>query len=157
MTAHERTGWRDQSISERHRQWGANCPSCDLDFLLLEYNVGLPTALVEYKHHLAQPVDLRHATYRALTALADRGDPIPFLLAYYWPETWSFYVYPVNAAARAIYPERARCLSERRFVSSLYVMRRRTIETAVLARLHDTPPPDGALMPCVVSTAEAAP
>lgn len=34
MTAQERTGWRDEEISARHRIWGVNCPAVDLDFLM---------------------------------------------------------------------------------------------------------------------------
>ena len=62
----ERTGWRDQALSDRHREWGFNCPSVDLDFLMVEYNIGLPVALVEYKNERAWMPDFRHATYRAL-------------------------------------------------------------------------------------------
>jgi hypothetical protein len=67
----ERTGWRDQEISERHRLWGASCPVVDLDFLLTEIHVGEPMALVEYKHFGARPIDPRPAVFTALRNLAD--------------------------------------------------------------------------------------
>lgn len=58
MSADERSGWRDQEISLRHRKWGFNCPCTDLDFMLLEYNHGAPVAVVDYKHHEKQkPLD----------------------------------------------------------------------------------------------------
>ena len=31
----ERTGWRDEKLSQRHRMWGWDCPAVDIDFLLL--------------------------------------------------------------------------------------------------------------------------
>jgi len=34
MTAHERTGFRDEALSRRHREWGINCPAVDVDWLL---------------------------------------------------------------------------------------------------------------------------
>ncbi len=32
----ERTGWRDEKISQRHREWGYNCPAVDLDFEVVD-------------------------------------------------------------------------------------------------------------------------
>ena len=71
----ERTGWRDARISARHRLWGFNCPSVDLDFLLVEYHLGKPVGLVEYKHYQAQEPNVIHPTYRALIDLADHYQP----------------------------------------------------------------------------------
>jgi len=31
-------------LSDRHRQWGDDCPMVDLDFLMCEYNHGVPVA-----------------------------------------------------------------------------------------------------------------
>lgn len=73
MKAGERTGWRDQEISRRHRRWGFHCMATDVDFLLVEHHVGMPIALVEYKHWRARPVNLDHPSYLALVALADRA------------------------------------------------------------------------------------
>lgn len=153
----ERTGWRDADLSARHRLWGANCPAADLDFVMMEYNLGVAAAIVEYKHHWARPVDVRGPTYRGLCGLADPslvgwtgGKPIPFIIAYYWPETWSFLVVPVNDAARAVYScPRACRLSERRFVKSLYYLRHLAVEKHVLARLSAIDLPAGALLPVV--------
>ncbi len=49
MTAGERTGWRDREISQRQRRWGFHCAAVDLDFVLVEYCVAAPVAIVEYK------------------------------------------------------------------------------------------------------------
>lgn len=128
----ERTGWRDEGISKRHRRWGFNCPAVDLDFLMVEYNLGLPVGLVEYKHHQARTPDVRHATYRALTSLADgyakdgKADPLPFLVAFYWPDVWAFRVTPVNEAARRAFSP-SEVLSEYEYVRRLYRLRRLTL------------------------------
>ena len=44
----ERTGWRDEALSKRHRDWGWDCPAIDIDFLMIEYDKGKSVALVEY-------------------------------------------------------------------------------------------------------------
>lgn len=141
MTAYERTGWRDESISRRHRQWGFNCPAVDLDFLVVEYNLGIPVGVVEYKHHKANMPDPQHPTYRALRDLADNyaSGPLPFMLVFYWPDIWSFRVYPLNDVASTFYGRvkefdgTSVLLSERRYVKSLYVMRALEVEDRVLA------------------------
>ena len=123
----ERTAWRDQQISARHRHWGFDCPAVDLDFLVVEYNVGKPVALIEYKHYLARPPRLNHATYRALTALADGySEPLPFLVAFYWPDIWAFRTTPVNDKARSEF-RAEEVLCEREYVRRLYRMRRKVL------------------------------
>lgn len=136
MTSYERTGWRDQGISERHRTWGTNCPAVDLDFVMVEYNIGEPAALAEYKHFRARMPDLRHPTYRALASLADRDPPIPFFIAFYWPGAWAFRVYPVNDLARDLYGPEYADLTERQFVASLYQARSRAVDVHTLRRLN---------------------
>lgn len=136
----ERTGWRDAALSARHRLWGFNCPAVDLDFLMVEYNIGKPVGLVEYKHHRAWEPDLRHPTYRALTELANIAG-LPFLLAFYWPDIWAFRVTPVNQAAQAQFTENE-TLTERQFVTRLYRMRALVVRETVLANLFDVMPDD---------------
>ena len=141
----ERTGWRCQAISERHGAWGYNCPCVDLDFVVCEYNHGLPVALIEYKDKHAKPPDITHPTYKALKALADgyASGPLPFLIAVYCPDEWWFQVYPVNEAAKTFYAGRT-LLSEKRFVKSLYLMRCKTLnknDIEVIEQLNDIQPP----------------
>lgn len=133
MTAHERTGWRDEELSGRHRKWGFNCPAVDLDFLMVEYNLGSPVGLVEYKHFRAQTPDLKHPTYRAIKQLAELAD-LPFLIAFYWPDCWAFRVTPVNARAQMVYSGNG-LLTEQRFVESLYHLRGLKIEEQVYREL----------------------
>lgn len=123
----ERSGWRDAALSQRHGAWGFNCPAVDLDFVMMEYNHGKPCALVEYKHVRAKPFDPRHATYRALIALADgyAAGPLPCFVAVYDPTDWSFVVTPLNDRARRHYQHCAGdVLSEQRFVRSLHLLRK---------------------------------
>lgn len=143
MSANERTGWRDLALSQRHRLWGYNCPCVDLDFLVAEYNHGVPVALVEYKERHAQPPDLSHPTYKALANLAnhyafDSSIGLPFFIATYCHVHWWFIVTPLNNKALAHY---AHCLNqpltEQRFVRSLYLLRMKSLsqndESAICA------------------------
>lgn len=139
----ERTGWRDQELSRRHRRWGFSCPAVDLDFVLVEFGLGVPVALVEYKHFRARRVDLEHPTYRALQALADRGPAIPFLVARYWPGVWAFAVQSANATAESLYGAEHH-YSEAEFVAVLYDLRAATIQQQVLRHLNRERPPASA-------------
>ena len=139
--APERTGWRDESISRRHREWGFNCPAVDLDFLVAEYNIGVPVALIEYKHFKAQKPVIKHPTYRALTALADRAPPIPFLIAFYWPEIWAFRISPINEVSKTNFQE-GELLTEFDFVARLYHMRRLVLSQNISGKLNRLLPED---------------
>jgi len=141
--APERTGWRDHELSQRHREWGFNCPAVDLDFVMAEYNHGKPVALIEYKHYSAKEPNLLHPTYRALADLADNyaPHPLPFMVVFYWPGDWYFRVLPVNEAAQAHYKHvLGQCLSEQRFVTSLYLLRKNVLDEEdreVISRLNN--------------------
>lgn len=142
----ERTGWRCEKISARHREWGYNCPAVDLDFVVAEYNYGKPVALVEYKEQSARDPKLTHPTYKALTALADGyvDGPLPFMVAYYNTEYWWFRVVPVNERARKYYAKVAgQYIPEQRFVRSLYRLRKEVLsaqDEAAIARLNNLVP-----------------
>lgn len=148
MSGYERTGWRDESISRRHRIWGFNCPCVDLDFLVVEYNIGKPVGLIEYKHYKAQKPNLQHATYRALAALADgyTESPLPFLIAFYWPEIWAFQVYPVNECAKGHFYD-GDMLTEKDFVSRLYHMRSLVLTENLMKHLQTLLPEEEE--PCI--------
>lgn len=144
MSAHERTGWRDEDISRRHREWGYNCPAVDLDFVMAEYNYGRPVALVEYKYKEAQ-VKYSHPTYKALRALADGygANGIPFIIAFYCNVDWWFQVVPMNKNAENFY-QGFFDLTESQFVDSLYHMRKNVLlqsDVDAINRLNKIPPP----------------
>ena len=135
----ERTGWRDQDLSERHRRWGASCPAADLDLLLTEIHVGEPAALVEYKHFLARPINAAATVILALRRLADRAG-IPFLIAWYWPGSWAFRVCPINDLARQHF-EDPEDFTERGYVQRLYRLRRLALARSLSDSLLDVLPP----------------
>ena len=125
VTPPERTGWRDERISRRHREWGFALPAVDLDFPLLEYQFGKPIALIEYKSYQARTVNLNSASFRAMTILADNS-AIPFYVVRYWASTqqrsWVFRIAPVNTYAM-MFVDSIRMMSELDFVTLLYTMR----------------------------------
>lgn len=146
MSKMERTGWRCEHISQRHRVWGYNCPAVDLDFVVVEYNHGLPVALIEYKDRRAQKPDTTHPTYKALASLANCYSPgaIPFFIAVYCPDEWWFTVHPINVAAKNYYKTgHSATMTEQQFVRSLYLMRRAVISAAdeqAISKLCDRMP-----------------
>lgn len=117
----ERTGWRDLSLSARHRRWGWDCPAVDLDFLFLEYDRGRAVALVEYKHEKAAPQYAMHPTYQAMVDLGTRAGVPVFACRYANDFSW-WAVVPLSAGARSWLPER-QTMTEREWVSFLYRLR----------------------------------
>lgn len=143
----ERTEWRDLDLSKRHRAWGFNCPAVDLDFLMVEYNLGKAVVIVEYKHFRASMPNVQHPTYRALADLADNYSGIngglPFIVVFYWPDSWAMRVYPINGKAKLLLHQVAcRDMSEREYVTMLYQIRALAIEQSVLRTLHTEMPPE---------------
>ena len=99
MITQERTGWRDKALSERHREWGVNCPAVDLDFVMLEYDLGRPCAIIEYKNFRARTVSRAHPSIRALSCLATNSKIGFFIVRYYSPSdcsSWKFDITPGN-------------------------------------------------------------
>ena len=142
----ERTGFRDDFYSLRHRTWGFDVPTCDLDYLechatrFLEYDRCRPVALVEVKHFGAGPPDLDSHNIRALAELANGyssrylRQSIPFFVVRYWPDIPCFRIYPVNPFACLCFDDPEN-LSERDYVGRLYELRGRHLPHDVAARL----------------------
>lgn len=140
MTAYERTGWRDEAISARHRRWGYNVPAVDLDFPLIEYDRGVCKAIIDYKHIKAHPMngrtlDTTHTphispSFRALAGLGNRGPrgehiPIGFYVVYYDidnTELWNgtFHIYQLRNNKW----ESSQDINERTYVGWLHYVRR---------------------------------
>lgn len=121
QVAPERTGWRDSHLSERHRKWGLAVPAIDLDFLLLEYDRGRPSALIEYKGEHAAAQFPTHPSYLALCRLGDRAEVPVFAVRYAQDFSW-WKVNPLNFIAKKMFPQR-QLLNERQFVTWLYNIR----------------------------------
>lgn len=129
----ERTGWRDDSLSLRHRQWGYDCPGVDLDFPMIEFATGMPVALIEYKARGARIPDLKSPTYSALRVLANNSN-VPFLVVFYDASTWVFRVIPANPRGLELL-NHSTLMSEREYVDWLYRLRRLTAPPALLNQL----------------------
>jgi hypothetical protein len=126
----ERTGWRDQGISMRHRAWGYDCPALDIDFLMLEYDHGKAAALVEFKNENADRVRLEHPSMRAVIGLADNS-AIPFFVVRYASDFTWYEVHPANVRAHEIVPNPTR-LTEPEWIELLYFCRDRKIPDGLL-------------------------
>ena len=120
----ERTGWRDEQISRRHRRWGYDCPAIDIDFLLMEYDRGRASALVEYKHQRAQELQTSHPSVEAFVDLANAAN-IPAVVCRYADDFSWWFPSPLNEKARHYIGEPKR-LSESEWVTLLYQMRGRS-------------------------------
>jgi hypothetical protein len=131
----ERTGWRDTSLSLRHRLWGKNCPATDIDFL--EYDSGRGVALCEWKHERAAPYESLDANMRARRHLADAAK-LPFFVIIRADDCSWFEVIPENnkaeeIMARADITDKSyRAESEVEFVGFLYWLRGRRIPQEVV-------------------------
>jgi hypothetical protein len=117
----ERTGWRDEALSGRHRRWGWDCPAVDLDFLFLEYDHGKASAIVEYKNEHAAPQYASHPTYRAMIDLGDRAG-VPVIACRYSDDFSEWNAVPLNDEAKKYLSNRM-TLSEREWVRLLYRIR----------------------------------
>lgn len=126
----ERTGWRDEGLSRRHRRWGWDCPAVDLDFLMLEYDHGKASAIVEYKNEHAAPQYATHPTYQAMIDLGNRAG-IPVIACRYTDDFSKWRVVPLNEYAKTFIPERAE-LTEKQWVKLLYKIRGYDIPNSVL-------------------------
>lgn len=122
----ERTGWRDANLSERHRRWGWDCPALDLDFLMLEYDKGKASAMVEYKHESAPPQHRTHPSYQALIDLGNRAELPVFAVRYSSDFSW-YRVTPLNAFAKR-WLEIQKEMDEREYVTLLHKIRGYEIE-----------------------------
>lgn len=145
----------DRMLSERHlNYWGTECPAVDLDFLMCEFNQGVPVAIVDYKHHEGSINNTNSETYRTLSSFhGPDGRQLPFFVARYWPHTWAISLLAVNSAALdairrvtggRFSGESAIPLTERQYVNFLYRLRKDELsrgDERYLARLNHEPPP----------------
>lgn len=116
----ERTGWRDRALSERHRQWGWNCPAMDIDFL--EFHNGEPVALLECKHECARQWDLGGKPALAFIRLAERAGLPAFYVVHSDDFSW-WWVQALNTIAADKLGATDRTLTESEFISLLYTLR----------------------------------
>ena len=133
----ERTGWRDEGISRRHRLWGVTCAATDIDFLLVEYNYNTPKAIVEYKNEHAPPQNLSSSQYQVLKKLGDKSN-LPVIAVRYTSDFSRFKAVPVNKKATEFLPKRME-FTESEFVALLYRIRDANLVTSdVLDAINGT-------------------
>lgn len=130
----ERNGWRDEELSRRHRRWGWDCPAVDLDFLLLEYDHGKASAIVEYKNENAPPQYASHPTYQAMIDLGDRAG-IPVIACRYSSDFSVWKVIPLNDAAKQYVSGRVE-LDEAGWVKLLYRVRGYDVPQSVIDGMY---------------------
>lgn len=144
-------------LSDRHHEWGQDCPAVDLDFVMCEYNHGISVAIVEYKHHLADLGRSSDMNYRAMSELyLNDGRQIPLFVARYWPDTWAFRTCAFNESAaewaRGLgfgWDGDWRPMTEQQFVRMLYRLRKDALtagDERTIARLNTVGPPDEAAL-----------
>lgn len=129
----ERTGWRDERISERHHMWGIGCTTTDFDFLMLEYEFGNPSAIVEYKHENAPLQYPTNVQYQALIKLGNSAK-IPVIACRYADDFSKYKVIPLNEYAKKFVPDRVE-LDEIGWVSLLYRIRGHDVTPEFLASM----------------------
>ena len=105
----ERTGWRDEWISRKHREWGVCLPAVDVDFLLVEYLVSgarsFPCGFVDYKKLPGAEYGANKGSPNndAVIWIADKCDLPFFIVKYYHNEDSSaFEVCPMNEIASEV-------------------------------------------------------
>ncbi len=130
----ERTGWRDEALSQRHRRWGWDCPAADLDFLFMEYDRGKAVAIVEYKNEHAALQYACHPTYRAMIDLGNKAG-IPVFACRYSDDFTEWKAVPLNGKACEFLPER-KTLTEQEWVSLLYSIRGYDVPQEVLDGIY---------------------
>ena len=134
MSSYERTGWRDQRISERHRKWGIGCTAIDFDFLLLEYDSGEPSAIIEYKHEKARKQYASAPAYRALISLGNSAR-IPVFACRYRDDFLIYIVTPLNQYAEK-WVQVPTELDEKSYVTLLYKIRGKNVTPEFWNSMH---------------------
>lgn len=99
MSQSERTGWRDEWISHRHRCWGMPLPINDIDFLICEYKSTDPVAIIEYKEQSSPKHTKDEWQYQAIINLADRANVYCFNVRYTRDIAPRFEITPLNKKA----------------------------------------------------------
>lgn len=138
MSVQERTGWRDEWISERHRTFGVNVPCVDIDCIILsegadmsesgwnvmEYDKRVPRALIEYKA-VGATINIFDANNKALCCLADMAS-LPFFIVVYDKAKLEYEVIPINYKAEEL-TSNNKVFAEPEFVEFLHAIRKEKV------------------------------
>lgn len=130
----ERTGWRDKTLSDRHRIWGYDLPAVDLDFL--EYDENEAVALIEYKNEHAWLQNPDDSSYKALIDLGNKAG-LPVFAARYTDDYSTWFVSWLNKKAKEYVPERTE-MTEEEWVTILYKVRGREIPPEIIEAIRNS-------------------
>lgn len=135
----ERTNWRDEGISHRHRMWGYDCPAQDIDFLLMEYDKCKVVAIIEYKNTHALKQTKSKPQYRALIDLGDKAR-VPVFNVRYSDDYSQYTVTALNEFAVSALPTAEqnpprKTMTEKQYVSFLYWLRGRKAPAEIINSL----------------------
>ena len=137
--------WACRQLSDRHRRWGHNAPTLDLDWMVIEYSRGVARALVDYKREYAALGEIKGSAN--LAAFRDIGTgrlrPLPVVVVRYQTEPhWAFEVHATNPVAVDLLGGQPRCrLTERSYVELIYRWRGVDRVDANILRNCDNEPP----------------
>ena len=146
--AQERTNWRDDWPSIKHRAWGISIPVADFDCILsdsgsivdetfrtIEFDYEEPFAIIEYKEQNAN-VRLNSYSIKIQKVIADKCN-IPFFISIYFKETACFYIIPMNKVAKEKneWLSVPRLCSEYTYVKLLYWLRNKSVPDGIASTL----------------------
>lgn len=132
----ERSHWRDERLSLRHRLWGFDAPCVDVDWLVIEYDQSIPIALIDYKEssspRIQGPLD---ANARAIANLANYAKIPAYAVRYRLNlDKYEFYPIPYNESGERKLPAKRR-MNEVEFVTWIYELRGRQPDANLLKSL----------------------
>jgi hypothetical protein len=97
----ERSNWRDEEFSKRHRKYGFPLAATDIDFLLIEYTSGEVVAIIEHKNICAK-LSNSTASIKIISKFCDKS-LTPFFVVRYAKineKEFTFKVFPINKSAK---------------------------------------------------------
>ena len=125
------TGWRDRTLTDRHKAWGHSFPVAGMSFPMVEYDRGQPLAVISY---IRRGVELPtgpeiSSAYLAFGRLCRKnGDQLPFLTVQYDVRNWAYRVFPHNAPAREFLGAPGwHTMTETQYADTLYRLRGRLL------------------------------
>lgn len=122
------------TINNRHRQYGWDCPAVDVDLLGMSLDRGEPTACIEYKHERARPLQNTHPTVRACRKLADAAN-LPYWQVRYSGDHAVWNLDPLNAIARESHEGKARMMDQASYFAFLRSMACQDLDHQELVKL----------------------
>jgi len=128
MTIQQRSSFRHEDISLRHRRWGP-LGLCDIDaWYTLEMRRDIPVALVSYKREGYKEASESEMTSKGFIALGDAAR-LPVFEVIYSADMGTYLVDPKNSWAKNV--EDGGVMDEYAYVSLLYRLRRMNMPMSV--------------------------